>query len=164
MADVFISHIHEEALIATAVQRYLQDTLKRETNIFPSSDQWQVLAGENWLARIKRELQSATVVILLLSHQSVVRPWVNFEAGAAWLADKVVIPTCFGDQHKDELPRPYGDLQAVYLPDEANYFAWCVASRLGAPTIASETPAAGFHMERHRLYAAFKQFNARRAQ
>ena len=63
MADVFISHIHEQALIAAAVQRYLQDTLKRETNVFLSSDQWQVLAGEEWLAHIQRELQSATVVI-----------------------------------------------------------------------------------------------------
>jgi hypothetical protein len=48
MADVFISHIHEQALIATAVQRYPK-TPSSETNVFLSSDQWQVLAGENWL-------------------------------------------------------------------------------------------------------------------
>jgi hypothetical protein len=106
MADVFISHIHEQALIATAVQRYLQDTL----------------------------------------------------------TGKVVIPTCFGDQNKDQLPGPYGDLQGVYLPDDAEYFVRSVARHLGAPTIASEILSVVPDQEVLRLHRAFEQFNARRAQ
>jgi len=96
MADVFLSFIHEEEKIAKAVQRFLADKLNRQT-VFMSADRWQVFAGEIWLDRIEQELDSAKVVILLLSQDSVGRPWVNFEAGAAWLAKKAVIPVCFGN-------------------------------------------------------------------
>jgi len=45
----------------------------------------------NWLDRIEQELREAEVVILMLSPQSVQRPWINFEGGAAWLAHKAVM-------------------------------------------------------------------------
>lgn len=95
MARVFISFIHEEKDVATAVQKLIEKKLQGE-KVFLSSDQWQVYAGEIWLDRIKDELNSAKVVVLLLSKMSVERPWVNFEAGAAWLSGKVIIPACYG--------------------------------------------------------------------
>lgn len=90
MADVFISFIHEEEKVAAAVQTLLEKKLSGN-KIVLSSDRWQVHAGEIWLDRIRKELASARVVLLMLSAQSVLRPWVNFEAGAAWLAGKSII-------------------------------------------------------------------------
>lgn len=129
MAEVFISFIHEEEKIAKAVQIFLKKKLEKQ-NIFLSSDKWQVFAGELWLDRIRQELSSAKVVILLFSHKSVVRPWVNFEAGAAWLTDKAVIPVCFGDMAKEELPKPYSGIQALSLRTEAYYLLTSVAHHL----------------------------------
>lgn len=120
MADVFLSFIHEQQSVAVAVQKLLQDNLK-ERKIFLSADVWQVLAGENWLDRIKEELSSAKVVILLLSKLSVDRPWVNFEAGAAWLTNKPIIPACFGGLSKEGLPKPYSGIQALNLAEDAYY-------------------------------------------
>jgi hypothetical protein len=99
-------------------------------DIFLSADQWQVFAGEDWLARLRQELDSARVVVLLLSRRSVARPWVNFEAGAAWLTDKAVIPLCFGDLRKEELPKPYSGIQAVDLRQDAYYLLSSVAHHL----------------------------------
>jgi hypothetical protein len=67
----------------------------------------------------------------MLTQESVRRPWVNFEAGAAWLAKKVIIPICFRDLTPDQLPKPYSALQAVHLPDEAYYLLRSVAKHLG---------------------------------
>jgi hypothetical protein len=117
LAGIFISFIHEENRVAEAVSRFLRKHIKR-TDVFLASDQWTVYAGEDWLKRIKEELASAKVVILLLSTASVARPWVNFEAGAAWLTDKVIIPVCFGGLRKDGMPKPYSSLQALSLDDE----------------------------------------------
>jgi len=128
MAEVFISFIHEEERIAKAVHRFLKKKL--EKNVFLSSDKWQVFAGELWLDRIRQELSSAKVVILLISHKSVLRPWVNFEAGAAWLTNKAVIPVCFADMSKEELPKPYSGIQAVSLRTEAYYLLTSVAHHL----------------------------------
>jgi TIR domain len=134
MADVFISHIHEDAELALAVKDFLQAKLGPGREIFVSADQGQLLVGENWLARIRRELMSAKIVMLMLTPRSVARPWVNFEAGAAWLADKVIIPICCGTRLKGRLPKPYADFQALELPKEADYLLRSVAGHLGIET------------------------------
>lgn len=127
---MFISFIHEEEKIAKAVQTFLKDKFENKQNIFLSADKWRVFAGDLWLDRIRHELVSARVVVLLLSNKSVVRPWVNFEAGAAWLANKSVIPVCFGDMSKEKLPKPYSGIQALNLRTEAYYLLSSVAHHL----------------------------------
>jgi hypothetical protein len=57
----------------------------------------------------------------MLSTNSLREPWVNFEAGGAWLAGKVVIPICFGGVSKENLPKPYSNLQALNLRDDYIY-------------------------------------------
>lgn len=128
MAPIFISFIHEEQDVAAAIKRLLEEKLQDVLTptlagrVFLSADDWQVFAGEIWLERIREELDSATVVVLLLSSRSVRRPWVNFEAGAAWLRkEKIIIPACFGGLTKDDLPKPYSGIQALNLPDEVYY-------------------------------------------
>ena len=73
MAQVFISFVHEDQAVAEAVQRYLAGRLDLGKDVFLSAYQWQIFAGEDWLGRIKTELTSATVVILMLSKRSVGR-------------------------------------------------------------------------------------------
>ena len=129
MTEVFLSFIHEEQKIAEAVQSLLRDKLSTP-DVFLSSDQWQVFAGEIWLDRIKEALTSAKVVVLLLSDMSVGRPWVNFEAGAAWLSSKPIVPVCYGRLTKGGLPKPYSAIQALQLPDEAYYLVRSVGHHL----------------------------------
>ena len=128
MADVFISYIHEEESVAEALQQFLQKPLDNSQwqplpadQVFLSSDTWQVLAGEIWLDRIMQELKSAKVVILLLSKESISRPWVNFEAGAALALGKKIIPVCFGNISKGNMDKPYSGIQGLDLPDGAYY-------------------------------------------
>src|SRR5262245_25903364 len=131
MAEVFISFVHEDQRIATAVQHCLTQNLRLTERAFLSSDTFQVVAGEDWLARIKHELSSAKVVLVMLSKRSVDRPWVNFEAGGAWLAGKNIIPVCFGNMTRDRLPNPYSTFQAVHLPDQQDYLVSSVSRHLG---------------------------------
>ena|ERR1700687_1843645 len=121
MADVFISFIHEEERVARAVQALLRANLDADHQIFLSADDWQIHAGEVWLDRIKQELDEARVLLLLLSLASVGRPWVNFEAGAAWLTGKAVLPVCFGGLTKEALPKPYSVFQALNLREDYYY-------------------------------------------
>jgi TIR domain len=133
MANVFMSFIHEEAKYAEAVQHFVTQMLGADAKPFLSSDQMQVYAGEKWLEKIMDELKKAKVVLLMLSEESVKRPWVNFEAGAAWTRDIITIPVCFGGLRKGELPKPYSSVQAVdlmaYGDDE--YLAISIAHHLG---------------------------------
>jgi hypothetical protein len=139
MAHIFISFIHEEEEYATCVQRFLEETLGGDFKPFLSSDKWQVHAGELWLDRIVSELREAKVVISMLSPESVKRPWINFEAGAAFMsATCTLIPVCFNGLTKDGLPKPYSSIQAVDLStgnvDDQYYLVQSVAHYLGLPT------------------------------
>jgi hypothetical protein len=93
----------------------------------------QVYAGEKWIDRIMDELKKAKVVLLMLTNTSVKRPWVNFEAGAAWTREIAIVPVCFRGLTKDDLPKPYSSLQAVDLKayGDDEYLARSVAHYLG---------------------------------
>ena len=88
-------------------------------------------------AKIKEGLSAAELVILILSQRSVARPWVNFEAGAAWLVDKKLLPVCYGNLSKDELPHPYSAIQALNLPSDAYYLLKSATHQLNLKAISS---------------------------
>jgi hypothetical protein len=135
MARVFISFIHEEVDYAEEVQRFITRLSGSAAAPFLSSDKLQIYAGEKWIDRIMDELKDANVVILILSEESVKRPWVNFEAGAAWTRDIAIIPVCIRGLRKDELPKPYSNLQAIELRKygDDEYLARSVAHYIGVP-------------------------------
>jgi hypothetical protein len=139
MARLFVSFVHEDEKLASAVQDLLQTELDLGEEVFLSSDKSQIYAGDLWLHKIKEALSGAEIVILMLSRRSVARPWVNFEAGAAWLADKTVIPVCYGNLSKDALPHPYSAIQALNLPSEAYYLIKSVNHQLNFDKLLSST-------------------------
>jgi hypothetical protein len=117
MPKVFVSFVHEDLEIATPTQALLKIALGID-DIFMSSDRAQVFAGDNWLRKIEDSLRDAQVIVLMLSNRSVSRPWVNFEAGAAWLTQKPIVPCCYGRMTKTMLPHPYSALQGLNLKDD----------------------------------------------
>lgn len=122
MSQIFLSFVHEDEAVASAVKSLIETELRLGGQVFMSSDQGQVFAGDVWLDKIKNALQDAEVVVLLLSRRSVARAWVNFEAGGAWLQGKVIIPCCFGELSKTALPHPYSSIQAVDLSSEREVY------------------------------------------
>src|SRR6202171_2042033 len=137
MARLFVSFVHEDEKLASAVQDLLQTELNLREEVFLSSDKSQIYAGDLWLKKIKEALSAAEIVILMLSQRSVARPWVNFEAGAAWLADKKLLPVCYGNLSKDELPHPYSAIQALKLPSDAYDLLKSVTHQLNLKPISA---------------------------
>lgn len=133
-ARVFISYVHEDIDIAQAVQALLSSTLNIEKEVFLSADQTQVLAGHVWLDRIRDALENCELLLLLLSERSINRAWVNFEAGAVWLARKPVIPICIGGMLIEFLPQPYAGMQSVRLPLDAHYLLTSIHHHLALET------------------------------
>jgi hypothetical protein len=110
----FISFVNEDACIAQPLARFLG---KNGFKVFLTADEWTLYAGELWLDRIRKELGEAEIVLALFSKRSVSRPWIHFEAGAAWLSNKLLIPVCVGSFRAEELPIPYRGIQSVHLTD-----------------------------------------------
>jgi hypothetical protein len=132
LADVFISFIHEEEPWAADVRMFIQRVLSRDP--FMSSDKRTIYAGEDWMQRIFEELKDCKVLISMLSPVSITRPWINFEAGAAWMNDdRYVIPICYNGLTIEALPKPYSSLQAIDLGtfEGMHYLVSSIAHYLG---------------------------------
>jgi hypothetical protein len=128
-----MSFIQEEEYEVLQVRLFINYVLGHHVESFMSSDRSIIYAGEDWMAKIFTERKGAKVLLSILSPTSVTRPWINFEAGAAWMKDTKVIPVCFGGLKIAQLPKPYSSLQAVDITthDGAYYLVNSVAHYLG---------------------------------
>jgi hypothetical protein len=109
-------------------------------DVFVSSDTESIDAGEEWLKSIQRALQECLIVVILCSPESIRRPWVNFEAGAAWMLEIPLIPVCHLGLLPRDLRMPLSLRQGIALgdPDGLRRFYGRVAKILGSdiPTIS----------------------------
>jgi hypothetical protein len=112
---VFISHIHNEEHTANTVEAVLRKALLGAIDIFNSSNRQSIIPGDPWRDKIVETLQKSTCVLVLASPNSVSSPWVNFEAGGAWVAGTRVIPCCAGGMKPSSLPAPWGHLHGISL-------------------------------------------------
>jgi uncharacterized SAM-dependent methyltransferase len=115
--QVFVSHISEEAPLAALLQDRIRHDFLGLVEIFVSSDTASIIAGDNWLVSINEALRRAQLLLVLCSRASVQRPWINFEAGAAWITDTKILPICHSGLRPHQLPMPLSVLHAVEAHD-----------------------------------------------
>lgn len=118
----FVSHVSEEAAVAARLKKALTRDFLGLLDVFVSSDAESIGAGEEWLRSIEGALQDSAMLIVLCSPASVGRPWINFEAGAAWMRGIPLVPLCHGGLTASDLPMPLSLRQGVVLdqPDGLN--------------------------------------------
>ncbi|MCK9183678.1 MAG: toll/interleukin-1 receptor domain-containing protein [Fibrobacteraceae bacterium] len=110
---VFISHITEEKDLALFVKDFIGKAFLGLIEVFVSSDEHSITLGQKWLNNITDSLKNCSVEIVLCSPKSIIRPWINFEAGAGWIRDIPVIPLCHSGMEPSKLPLPLNLLQAA---------------------------------------------------
>ena len=138
---VFISHITEERQLAEIIKTQISKDFLGMLDVFVSSDQVSIAVGSKWLSEIDEALKSAQIELILCSHDSVKRPWVNFEAGAGWVKGIPVIPVCHTGMRPVDLPIPLNMLQGIAASDQAG---WAKVYQLLALKLGSDLPAADF--------------------
>lgn len=98
MKEIFISWSGEKAKIyARFLTEVLNKVFNKRSEIFYSEN---IESGTLWLERINKALEESKVGIIILTRESMYKPWVNYEAGA--MHEKAsIIPVCvdisFGD-------------------------------------------------------------------
>jgi hypothetical protein len=138
---IFISH----AVANRSIARFLADTLEaaREgVTTFVASRPGDIRADEDWLRGIERALQEADTYIILLTPESVLRPWVNFESGAAWFFRRPLVFVRIQALSRDDIPLPIRSREVYALDDKEQLLA--VFKTLGLPLAEPELVAAQF--------------------
>jgi len=115
---LFISHISEEKRIAEQVKKALNRDFLGLLDVFVSSDTESIAAGAEWLSSIEKALRDCAIFVILCSPESIGRPWINFEAGAAWMLDIPLIPVCHSGLLPHDLRMPLSLKQGIALHDE----------------------------------------------
>jgi hypothetical protein len=116
--NVYLSHINEEAQVASVLKGWIESSLDRDVHVSGEAESIQL--GEQRLAEVDQALGEAQVVLLLCSERSVGCPWINFESGCAWFKRVPVIAVCHSGCSTADLPPPLGSFQAFDLTDAAS--------------------------------------------
>jgi hypothetical protein len=116
--SLFISHISEEADIALLLKEIVENDFIGAVRLFASSDITSIRGGQVWLDAIREGISGSAAVMVLCSHASVQRPWVQFEIGAAWMKEKTIVPICHSGMQLTELPMPLSAIQGIELGTE----------------------------------------------
>lgn len=138
----FISHVSEEAEVAACLKTALARDFLGFLDVFVSSDGQSIAAGEDWLKSIDEALQGADLVMILCSPASIRRPWINFEAGAAWMRKIPIVPLCHAGLTPRDLPMPLSSRQGLSLSDPAGLQR--LYARI-ADVLSSATPDRSFN-------------------
>lgn len=114
---VFLSHFTPEGSVARRLKEFLEGIFAGAVEVFVSSHEWSLRLGDPWEVKVRQELADSSMILVLLSSDSIVRPWVNFEAGTAWLRDIALIPMVHRGLSLERLDRPFSSLEGVSLLD-----------------------------------------------
>ncbi len=113
-----MSHVSEEARLAEILKEHISRDFLGMLDVFVSSDLESIAAGANWLTSLENALRQASALLVLCSHASLNRPWVNFEVGAAWIKSIPIVPVCHSGLRLKELPIPLCLLQGIEATSE----------------------------------------------
>jgi hypothetical protein len=131
---IFVSHIHEDRAVARWLREQLRDDFLGQISVYVSSER-EGRADEDWLQTIDDALRDCRLLIALCSPVSVLRPWVNFELGAAWMLEKRIVPACHAGLEVEDLRAPLSSLHGIALTEAAGIETLysTIALQLGFP-------------------------------
>lgn len=132
--SIFLSHVTVESKLADSLREHLIRDFIGLVEVFESSDRISVPAGKKWLREITEALQRANLHVILCSKEATLRPWIQFEAGAAHLRGIPIIPLCHSGLICAQLPVPLSEYEGVEIsePEGLAAFYRAIANVLGS--------------------------------
>lgn len=102
---VFISHASADGVVARRIAEEIRSRLP-DVETFVTSRAGDIKSGEDWFETVKAELKKADAYVVLLTPNSLERPWVIFETGAAWMAERGFLVVSAGGLQIHDIPEP----------------------------------------------------------
>ncbi|MGA9995813.1 MAG: toll/interleukin-1 receptor domain-containing protein [Pyrinomonadaceae bacterium] len=115
MRRIFLSYASVDKACATLLRKLLahQPNLRIFTNDSLS-------AGENWESKLKSELTSCDLFVVLVSPASVESDWVLHELGAAWGLGKPIVAVTTHPEVSSKIPVALSEIRLIDIKDIEN--------------------------------------------
>ncbi len=120
---IFLSHNTKDKVLAEIIADTIKQVSIEQVQAWFSSDDrigGGLPAGAKWYQEIHDKIESSEFVIVLLTQNSIDRPWVYYETGVGIGANKKVVSVCVGIKRED-IKSPLNELQAYQLTDQNSY-------------------------------------------
>ena len=111
---IFLSHASVDGALAESLARHIEEC-GPGVKTFCASRAGDIPADAEWLPSVQKALRDADAYVILLTVNSVDRPWVSFETGAAWFSGKKYILVKVGGLTRAEIPLPLSAKQVYAL-------------------------------------------------
>lgn len=120
---LFFSHSSKDKDIILTIKNKVMEYTSNTIDIFQSSDGESIPFGTNWIHKIEEGLESARVMFVFVTENSISSGWIYFEAGYAYSKGIHVIPVGLGVSVGD-LKAPLNLLQGYNITsaDSLNNF------------------------------------------
>jgi|GEM_PF-1545843 len=116
--NIYVSYYTMEKSLAEEIKRVIENYF-RGVSVFVSCCPDSLTPGEEWLPKIKESITKSKIMLLICSQSSLVRPWINFEAGCGWIKGKIIIPIYHSGVKAGQFQLPTEERQGLYLEDDA---------------------------------------------
>ncbi len=110
---IFLSHLTVESKLADILKRHLTRDFIGLVDVFVSSDRTSIPVGAKWLSDVTFALNKASIHLVLCSGESINRPWIHFEAGAAQIRGIPIVPVCHSGLTPAQLPVPLSESEGI---------------------------------------------------
>lgn len=114
---IFLSYCNAEVRFADVLKQHLLRDFIGLLHVFLASDTTSIPAGTRWLADIVEGLQQSQMHLVICSKDSVYRPWINYEAGAASVRGVPIVPLCHSGLNPVHLPVPLSESEGGLLTE-----------------------------------------------
>lgn len=128
---IFISHSSQENELAEYFASWFENNFENLT-CFCSSRPDDLSSGDLWRDKIVKNIEEATIFIILMSQTSVNKMWLHFESGIFLGAnkEKKLIPAIYGSINKDNLPSTLTDRTVLELDNSREFNSFISRSLL----------------------------------
>lgn len=116
---IFISHASADSALAKSLAKHIE-AAGLDVKTYVASRPGDIRADTEWLASVQKGIRDADAYVILLTVNSVLRPWVNFETGAAWFSEKTCVLVKAGGLPPEDIPLPLSAKQ-VYALNRTNH-------------------------------------------
>lgn len=113
---VFLSHVHEDKLIAKQLHDWIEEQLTG-VDVFTSSLAESLPPGSYWQENLKHALMTSRISLHIINSVSIERRWIYFEAGVAYGRQIPMVPLCIEGVTISVLPEPLSIGTALVLPN-----------------------------------------------
>lgn len=112
---IFFSHSTADKDILIKLKNILVRKTGNALEVFLSSDGQSIQFGKNWVHRIQEALDTASIMFVFLTPNSIQSNWIFFEAGYAYSKGITVVPVGFLGIDLNKIAPPLSLLQGFNI-------------------------------------------------